>query len=138
MIEDNTKPPSPLRILSTSSESQARRAVVTTRHGTIQTPVFMPVGTQATVKAITPDNLKDIGAEVILGNTYHLFVRPGHRLIEQFGGLHGFMNWDRSILTDSGGFQIFSLKDLAPITEEGAAFRSHLDGSRLVLSPEDA
>ncbi|BDD88981.1 tRNA guanosine(34) transglycosylase Tgt [Desulfofustis limnaeus] len=138
MIEDNTKPPSPLRILSTSSESQARRAVVTTRHGTIQTPVFMPVGTQATVKAITPDNLKDIGAEVILGNTYHLFVRPGHRLIEQFGGLHGFMNWDRSILTDSGGFQIFSLKDLATITEEGAAFRSHLDGSRLFLSPEDA
>ncbi len=109
-----------------------------TKHGTVQTPVFMPVGTQATVKSVTPENLKEMGAQIILGNTYHLYIRPGHRLIEEFGGLHGFMNWDRPILTDSGGFQIFSLQELAKITEEGAAFRSHLDGSKLFLSPEDA
>lgn len=89
----------------------------------------MPVGTQATVKAVTPENLKEMNAQIILGNTYHLFIRPGHKLIKEFGGLHNFMNWDRPILTDSGGFQIFSLKELAKITEEGAAFRSHLDGS---------
>ena len=98
----------------------------------------MPVGTQATVKAVTPENLLEMNSEIILGNTYHLFIRPGHELIERFGGLHGFMNWKGSILTDSGGFQIFSLKELATITEEGAAFRSHLDGSKLFLSPEDA
>ena len=98
----------------------------------------MPVGTQATVKAVTPENLVDLGAEIILGNTYHLFIRPGHELIRKFGGLHGFMNWQGPILTDSGGFQIFSLRDLAKITEKGAEFRSHLDGSRLFLSPEDA
>lgn len=121
-----------------STECRARRGQVATDHGTIQTPVFMPVGTQGTVKAVTVENLKEIGAQIILGNTYHLFVRPGHRMIEKFGGLHGFMNWDRAILTDSGGFQIFSLKELAKITEEGAAFRSHLDGSKLFLSPEDA
>jgi len=121
-----------------SSECAARRGHVTTRQGTIQTPVFMPVGTQATVKAVTPENLQQMNAEIILGNTYHLFIRPGHELIERFGGLHGFMNWKGSILTDSGGFQIFSLKDLAKISEEGAAFRSHLDGSKLFLSPEDA
>jgi queuine tRNA-ribosyltransferase len=129
---------SPFTLHGKSTECRARRGEVATRHGVIQTPVFMPVGTQATVKAVTPENLKEIGAQIILGNTYHLFVRPGHRLIEKFGGLHGFMNWDRPILTDSGGFQIFSLKDLAKITEEGAAFRSHLDGSKLFLSPEDA
>lgn len=116
----------------------ARRGEVTTRQGTFQTPVFMPVGTQATVKAVTPENLHEMNAQIILGNTYHLFIRPGHELIERFGGLHGFMNWKGSILTDSGGFQIFSLKDLATITEEGAAFRSHIDGSKLFLSPEDA
>ena len=98
----------------------------------------MPVGTQGTVKAVTPENLLAMNAEIILGNTYHLFIRPGHELIERFGGLHGFMNWQGSILTDSGGFQIFSLKELATITEEGAAFRSHLDGAKLFLSPEDA
>ena len=121
-----------------SSESRARSGEVRTGHGVFQTPVFMPVGTQASVKAVTPENLKELGAQIILGNTYHLFVRPGYRLIEQCGGLHGFMNWDRSILTDSGGFQIFSLKELAKITEEGVAFRSHVDGSRLFLGPEDA
>ena len=130
--------PSPYTLHCRSSECAARRGQVTTRQGTFQTPVFMPVGTQATVKAVTPENLYEMNAEIILGNTYHLFIRPGHELIERFGGLHGFMNWKGSILTDSGGFQIFSLKDLATITEEGAAFRSHLDGSKLFLSPEDA
>ena len=96
------------------------------------------VGTQATVKGITPENLKELGAQIILGNTYHLYVRPGHELIRDLGGLHKFMNWDLPILTDSGGFQIFSLSDLAKITEEGAAFKSHLDGSGLFLSPESA
>jgi queuine tRNA-ribosyltransferase len=121
-----------------SSQCDARRGEVATKHGLVQTPVFMPVGTQASVKAVTVENLVDIGAQIILGNTYHLFIRPGHALIERFGGLHGFMNWDRPILTDSGGFQIFSLKELATITEEGATFRSHLDGSKKFLSPEDA
>lgn len=121
-----------------SSQCDARRGEVATKHGLVQTPVFMPVGTQASVKAVTVENLVDIGAQIILGNTYHLFIRPGHGLIERFGGLHGFMNWDRPILTDSGGFQIFSLKELATITEEGATFRSHLDGSKKFLSPEDA
>lgn len=121
-----------------SSQCEARRGEVATKHGLVQTPVFMPVGTQASVKAVTVENLVDIGAQIILGNTYHLFIRPGPALIERFGGLHGFMNWDRPILTDSGGFQIFSLKELATITEEGATFRSHLDGSKKFLSPEDA
>jgi len=98
----------------------------------------MPVGTQATVKAVTPENLIELGAEIILANTYHLFLRPGHGLIRELGGLHRFMNWDRPILTDSGGFQIFSLRELAKISENGAAFKSHLDGSSLFLSPEDA
>ncbi len=128
----------PYTLLARSSECAARRGEVRTRQGLIQTPVFMPVGTQGTVKAVTPENLLEMQTEIILGNTYHLFIRPGHELIERFGGLHAFMNWKGSILTDSGGFQIFSLKKLATITEEGAAFRSHLDGSKLFLSPEDA
>jgi queuine tRNA-ribosyltransferase len=129
---------SPYTLHSKSSDCAARRGEVRTLHGTVQTPVFMPVGTQATVKGVTPENLKDLGAQIILGNTYHLYIRPGHELIRSFGGLHTFMNWDRPILTDSGGFQIFSLKDLTKITEEGARFKSHLDGSNLFLSPEDA
>ncbi len=129
---------SPFKLLKQSSESKARNGQVTTLHGTFKTPVFMPVGTQATVKAVTPENLEELGAQIILGNTYHLFIRPGHELIKSFGGLHKFMNWSRPILTDSGGFQIFSLRELATITEEGAAFRSHLDGSKLFLSPEEA
>lgn len=129
---------SPFTLHCKSSECLARRGEVRTRQGVFQTPVFMPVGTQGTVKAVTPENLQEMGAGIILGNTYHLFIRPGHELIESFGGLHSFMNWKGSILTDSGGFQIFSLKELATITEEGAAFRSHLDGSKLFLSPEDA
>jgi len=129
---------SPYTLHARSSDCLARRGEVATSHGVFQTPVFMPVGTQATVKAVTPENLKEIGAQIILGNTYHLFIRPGHELIRSFGGLHTFMNWDGAILTDSGGFQIFSLKELAKISEEGASFRSHLDGSPLFLSPETA
>lgn len=129
---------SPFRLHSRSSDCAARRGKVKTAHGTFQTPVFMPVGTQATVKAVTPENLAELKAEIILANTYHLFIRPGHELIRELGGLHNFMNWPHPILTDSGGFQIFSLRDLAKITEEGAAFKSHLDGGKLFLSPEDA
>ncbi len=129
---------SPYKLIKKSSEGPARRGEVQTAHGTIQTPVFMPVGTQATVKGVTPDHLEDIGAQIILANTYHLFIRPGHELVKELGGLHKFMGWNRPILTDSGGFQIFSLKDLAKITEEGATFKSHLDGAKLFLSPENA
>ncbi|MBU0965422.1 MAG: tRNA guanosine(34) transglycosylase Tgt [Proteobacteria bacterium] len=129
---------SPFTLHAQSSQCAARAGEVRTLHGTIQTPVFMPVGTQATVKGVTPENLLEIGAQIILGNTYHLFLRPGHELIRQLGGLHKFMNWHGPILTDSGGFQIYSLKELARITEEGATFKSHLDGSSHFLSPEDA
>ena len=114
----------------------ARAGVVTTEHGEIQTPIFMPVGTRGAVKAIWHHELKEVGAEIILGNTYHLFLRPGHELIEKMGGLHKFMNWDRPILTDSGGYQVFSLGDLNKVTEEGVRFQSHLDGSYHMLSPE--
>ena len=129
---------SPYQLLHQSSECPARCGRVSTLHGTFDTPVFMPVGTLGTVKAVTPENLLELGAQIILGNTYHLFIRPGHELIRSFGGLHRFMHWDRPILTDSGGFQIFSLRELAKITEKGAEFRSHLDGAKLFLSPEDA
>ena len=129
---------SPFTLHKKASDCAARRGEFRTLHGTVQTPVFMPVGTQATVKGVTPENLLELGAQIILGNTYHLFVRPGHELIRRFGGLHNFMNWQGPILTDSGGFQIFSLKDLTKITEQGARFKSHLDGSNLFLSPEDA
>jgi queuine tRNA-ribosyltransferase len=133
-----SKRTSPFTLQAKSTECAARCGEVRTLHGSFKTPIFMPVGTQATVKAVTPENLKELGAEIILANTYHLYLRPGHELIRQLGGLHKFMNWDRPILTDSGGFQIFSLRELAKITEEGAAFKSHLDGSALFLSPEDA
>ncbi len=129
---------SPFQMRCRSSHCAARRGELRTLHGSIQTPVFMPVGTQATVKGVTPENLQELGAQIILANTYHLFIRPGHELVKQLGGLHRFMNWDRPILTDSGGFQIYSLKDLAKITEDGAAFKSHLDGAGLFLSPEKA
>ncbi|MGB9679352.1 MAG: tRNA guanosine(34) transglycosylase Tgt [Thermoanaerobacteraceae bacterium] len=117
-------------------KTKARLGVIHTPHGDIETPVFMPVGTQATVKTMTPEELKDIGAKIILSNTYHLYLRPGHNLIKKAGGLHKFMNWDRAILTDSGGFQVFSLGPLRKITEEGVEFRSHLDGSKHFLTPE--
>ncbi len=114
----------------------ARAGILHTPHGSYPTPIFMPVGTQASVKGISPDELKDLGAGIILGNTYHLFLRPGMELIREAGGLHKFMHWDRAILTDSGGFQVFSLGELRKITEEGVTFRSHIDGSKKFLSPE--
>lgn len=123
-------------LIKECKNTSARLGRVHTPHGVIDTPAFMPVGTQATVKAMSPDELKEIGAQIILGNTYHLYIRPGHKLIEDFGGLHGFMNWDRPILTDSGGFQVFSLNELRKISEEGVEFKSHLDGSKHFFSPE--
>lgn len=116
----------------------ARAGILHTPHGDIKTPVFMPVGTQATVKTMTPEELLDLGAAIILCNTYHLYLRPGHELVKRAGGLHRFMNWPGTILTDSGGFQVFSLGPLRKISEEGVEFRSHIDGSRHFLSPEKA
>ncbi len=117
-------------------DTEARRATLHTRRGAVETPAFMPVGTQATVKGMLPEQLKEIGSQIILGNTYHLYLRPGHERIARLGGLHRFMNWDRPILTDSGGFQVFSLGDLRKIDEEGVRFQSHLDGSAHTLTPE--
>ena len=111
---------------------------VETPHGMIETPVFMPVGTQASVKAVSPEELTDMNAQIILSNTYHLWLRPGDDLVKEAGGLHQFMNWDKPILTDSGGFQVFSLADSRKIEEEGVTFKSHLDGKKLFLSPEKA
>ncbi len=122
----------------TCKDTMARRGRIETPHGAIETPVFMPVGTQATVKAMTPEQVKAAGAEIVLANTYHLYLRPGHELVAEAGGLHRFMNWGKPILTDSGGFQVFSLGALRKITEEGVKFQSHLDGSRHMLSPEKA
>ena len=124
-------------LLHECKQTGARRGRIHTPHGIIETPVFMPVGTQATVKSMTPEELKEeVNAQIILSNTYHLYLRPGHELVKQAGGLHKFMNWDRAILTDSGGFQVFSLGDLRKISEEGVEFKSHLDGSKHFLSPE--
>lgn len=123
-------------LLKRDKNTEARLGKVKTPHGEIDTPIFMPVGTQATVKAMTAEELKEIGAQIILSNTYHLFLRPGSKLIAEAGGLHRFMHWDRPILTDSGGFQVFSLSALNEITEEGVYFRSHLDGSQKFISPE--
>jgi len=125
-------------LITTDPNTQARRGRITTAHGEISTPVFMPVGTAGTVKAITQQELKTLGAEIILGNTYHLYLRPGHQLIHELGGLHRFISWDRPMLTDSGGFQVFSHSELRRISEDGVAFRSHLDGSPHFLSPEKA
>jgi len=124
------------QITSKSSESNARAGLITTGHGKIETPIFMPVGTLGTVKSVSPEELHDCGAQIILGNTYHLYLRPGCEIIDLFGGLHDFMNWQGPVLTDSGGFQLFSLARLAKITEAGYAFQSHIDGSRHLLSPE--
>ena len=123
-------------LIKTDSITKARRGRVTTPHGVIETPVFMPVGTAATVKAMRPEEIKEMGAEIVLSNTYHLYLRPGHEVVKAAGGLHKFMNWDRPILTDSGGFQVFSLGAMRKIREEGVEFRSHIDGSRHMLSPE--
>jgi queuine tRNA-ribosyltransferase len=116
----------------------ARRGQLKTPHGVIETPVFMPVGTAATVKGLTQEALEDLGAKIILANTYHLYLRPGHELIRKLGGLHKFMSWNGAILTDSGGYQVFSLSELRKITDEGVRFRSHLDGSEHLLTPEKA
>lgn len=125
-------------LIKTCKQTGARLGRLHTPHGVIETPIFMPVGTQATVKSMTSEELKEIGSQIILSNTYHLYLRPGHDLIERAGGLHKFMNWDKPILTDSGGFQVFSLGPLRKIKEEGVEFRSHLDGSKHFLSPEKA
>ncbi len=130
------KPAVTYELLHIDKSTGARRGIVHTQHGDIQTPVFMPVGTQATVKSMTPEELKEIGAQIILSNTYHLYLRPGHEIVKQAGGLHKFMNWNRPILTDCGGFQVFSLSDLRTISEDGVEFRSHLDGSKHFFSPE--
>src|SRR5216110_2252525 len=125
-------------LLTTDPRSKARRGRVTTAHGAIETPAFIPVGTQASVKAVSPRELRELEAQIILGNTYHLFVRPGIEVIRDFGGLHKFMNWNGPILTDSGGYQIFSLAKLRKITEEGAQFQNHVDGKPAFISPEIA
>lgn len=125
-------------LIKKSDECKVRLGKIHTNHGDIETPIFMPVGTKATVKAMTPEELKDIEAQIILSNTYHLYLRPGQDLVKEAGGLHKFMNWDRPILTDSGGFQVFSLGNLRKISEEGVEFRSHIDGSKHFISPEKA
>jgi queuine tRNA-ribosyltransferase len=123
-------------LIKTCKQTGARLGKLHTPHGTVDTPIFMPVGTQATVKTMSPDELYEIGAGVILSNTYHLWLRPGHDIVQEAGGLHQFMNWKNSILTDSGGFQVFSLSDLREIEEEGVYFRNHLNGDKMFLSPE--
>lgn len=123
-------------ILKEDPRTRARRGRLHTPHGDVETPVFMPVGTAATVKAMLPEQLKEIGAQIILSNTYHLYLRPGQEIVREAGGLHSFMHWDRAILTDSGGFQVFSLGNMRKITEEGVSFRSHIDGSTHMLTPE--
>ena len=131
------KPAVTYELLHECKQTGARRGVIHTPHGDIQTPIFMPVGTQATVKSMTPEELKEeVKAQIILSNTYHLYLRPGQDIVKEAGGLHKFMNWDRPILTDSGGFQVFSLGDLRTIHEEGVEFKSHLDGSKHFFSPE--
>ena len=130
------KPSVTYELLHIDKTTGARRGVVHTPHGDIQTPIFMPVGTQATVKSMTVEELKENGAQIILSNTYHLYLRPGEKIVKEAGGLHNFMRWDRPILTDCGGFQVFSLSDLRTISEDGVEFKSHLDGSKHFFSPE--
>ena len=125
-----------LTILATDDGSAARQGKLTLPHGVVQTPTFMPVGTRGCVKGLSADQVRETGAEILLGNTYHLALRPGSEVVERFGGLHGFSGWNRPILTDSGGFQVFSLEGLLKLTEEGVTFRSHIDGARLLLTPE--
>ena len=124
--------------LKKDPSSNARRGVVHTRRGDIQTPIFMPVGTRGSVKAVSPRELEELGAQIILGNTYHLFLRPGCEIIEAAGGLHKFINYPRPILTDSGGFQVFSLATLRKVTPDGVKFASHIDGSRFFLGPKES
>ena len=124
------------KVIKECKHTGARAGIFHTPHGDIETPIFMPVGTQATVKGLTPEQLKDIQSQIILSNTYHLYLRPGHELVKKAGGLHKFMNWDKPILTDSGGFQVFSLSKLRKVSEEGVEFRSHLNGAKHFITPE--
>ena len=126
------------KVVAKSKTTRARAGLIQTARGKVKTPVFMPVGTQGTVKSLTPEELSSAGAQIILGNTYHLYLRPGCEVIDRFNGLHRFMNWSGPILTDSGGFQVFSLAKLAKISEEGVTFQSHIDGTRHLLTPEKA
>ena len=126
------------QLLKSDEQTQARRGRVTTQHGVIETPIFMPVGTQATVKAVFPWTLEEIEAQIILGNTYHLNIRPTSELVKEMGGLHKFMQWERPILTDSGGFQVFSLAKLRKMREDGVEFKSHLDGRKIFLGPKES
>jgi len=125
-------------LIKTCRQTGARLGKVHTPHGSFDTPIFMPVGTLATVKTMSPEELKEMNAQIILANTYHLWLRPGEDIVEGAGGLHKFMNWDRPILTDSGGFQVFSLSDMREIEEKGVHFRHHLSGEKLFFSPEKA
>src|SRR5262245_22764453 len=131
-------PSSPVRFEALASDrtTAARRGRLATPHGTVETPAFMPVGTQATVKGLTPDQLRGTGTEMVLANTYHLALRPGEEVVRRLGGLHTFMGWEGSILTDSGGFQVLSLADRRRIGDDGVVFKSHLDGSLLEVTPE--
>src|SRR5690606_18764769 len=124
-------------LLKTDTSTAARRGRLRTRHGVVETPIFMPVGTQGTVKAVTPAHLREIGSQIILGNTYHLNLRPGSELVRDMGGLHRFMGWDGPILTDSGGFQVFSLAKLRRLKPDGIEFQSHIDGARHFLGPRE-
>jgi len=126
------------RILHKCKTSRARTGEIETPHGIFETPVFMPVGTQGSVKAVSPDEVEELGAKIVLANTYHLYLRPGHEIIKELGGLHRFMNWSGPILTDSGGFQVYSLSKLRTISEEGVTFQSHIDGSKHFIGPEEA
>ncbi len=125
-------------VLGSARDSKARHGRLTTARGIIDTPAFMPVGTQGSVKGVSPRELRELDAQIILGNTYHLFVRPGLDVIKHFGGLHNFMKWNGPILTDSGGYQIFSLSKLRKISEDGVEFQNHIDGARAFISPEIA
>lgn len=126
------------KVLKKSRTSKARLGEIRTPHGQFETPVFMPVGTQGSVKAVSSEDMEEMGIKIILANTYHLYLRPGYRIVEKLGGLHGFMSWERPILTDSGGFQVYSLSKLRAISEEGVTFQSHLDGSRHFIGPKEA
>ena len=134
----SSAPVGTFRIKVRDAQTRARTGELHTAHGVVETPVFMPVGTQATVKALEPRDLRENGASIILGNTYHLMLRPGADLVAQMGGLHAFMNWDRPILTDSGGFQVFSLAKMRKLTPSGCEFSSHLDGRRVFLGPAES
>lgn len=133
-----TEPAVRYELIKEEKNTGARLGILHTPHGSFETPIYMPVGTLATVKSLSPEELKDMGAGIILSNTYHLWLRPGEDIVEEAGGLHKFMNWDRGVLTDSGGFQVFSLSDIRTIKEEGVHFRNHISGEKLFLSPEKA